>query len=58
MNHFQVKVGKVDKPLGLSAVEGLWGVEIGEVFVVGKDLNREWRSMEVVLPALQGADDG
>ena len=42
MNHFQVKVSKVDKPTGLLMIESLWGAEVGEVFVVSKDLNWEW----------------
>ena len=32
-------------------------MEIGEVFVVSKDLNRKQGSMEVVLPGFQGTDD-
>ena len=58
MDHFQVKVRKVDEPAGLSSVEVLGGTEVGEVFVVGEDLDRERGSMEVVSPRLQGADDG
>ena len=33
-------------------VEGLGETEVGEVFVVGKDLYRERGSMEVMLPGL------
>jgi len=32
--------------------------EVGEVLVVGKDLNREGGAMEVVSPRLKGANDG
>ena len=38
MNHFQVEVGKVNKPSGLSMVESLGGMEISEVLVVSGDL--------------------
>ena len=58
MDHFQVEVGKVDKPSGLLTIEGLGGTEVGEVFVVGKDLYREWGSLEVVTPGFQGSNDG
>ena len=58
MDHFQIKVGKVNKPLGLSMIEGLGRVEVGKVFMVSKDLHGKWGSMEVVSPGFQGADDG
>ena len=31
---------------------------IGKIFVVGEDLHREWGTMEIVTPRLQGANDG
>jgi len=31
--------------------------EVGEVFVVGKDLDGEGRAMEVVSPGFKGMDD-
>ena len=58
MDHLQVEIGKVNKPAGLSMVEGLGGVEVSEVFVVGEDLYGEWGSMEVVSPGFQGLNDG
>ena len=33
-------------------------MEVGEVFVVGKDLHREWGSVEVVSPGFQSPDNG
>ena len=50
MDHFQVEVGEVNEPTGLSSVEVLGRTEVGEVFVVGEDLDRERGSMEVVAP--------
>ena len=32
--------------------------EVHQVLVVGEDLDREWRAMEVMPPGLQGMDDG
>ena len=58
VDHFQVEVCKVDEPAGLSSVEVLGGTEVGEVFVVGEDLDWEGGSMEVVSPRFQGSDDG
>ena len=40
------------------AVQGLGLSEVGEVFVVGKDLDREGRAVEVMSPGFKGADDG
>ena len=48
MNHLQVKVSKVDEPPGLLAIKGLGGMEVGEVFMVGKDLYRKKGAVEVV----------
>ena len=39
-------------------VEGLGETEVGEIFMVSEDLYRERGSVEVVLPTLQGMDDG
>ena len=50
MDHLQVKVREVDEPAGLSSVEVLGGTEVGEVFMVGEDLDWEGGSMEVVPP--------
>ena len=58
MDHFQVEVGKVDEPSGLSTVECLGGVEVGEALVVCTDLYRKWGAMKVMLPGFQSADDG
>ena len=58
VDHFQVKVREVNEPTGLPSVEVLGGMEVGEVLVVGEDLDREGGSMEVVAPGFQGADDG
>ena len=58
VDHFQVKVGEVNEPMGLLSVEVLGGMEVGEVFVVGEDLDREGGSVEVVAPRFQGTDDG
>ena len=50
MDHFQVKICEVDEPVGLLAVEVLGETEIGEVFMVGEDLDWEGGSVEVVPP--------
>ena len=57
MDHLEVKVGEVDEPLCLSAIERLGLAEVGEVFVVCENLYRERRAVEVVTPGFQGADD-
>ena len=50
VDHFQVKVCEVDEPVGLSSVEVLGGMEVGEVFMVGENLDWEGGSVEVVPP--------
>ena len=50
VDHFQVKVCEVNEPAGLSSVEVLGGTEVGEVFMVGEDLDWEGGSVEVVPP--------
>ena len=50
VDHFQVEVCEVDEPTGLSSVEVLGGTEVGEVFMVGEDLDWEGGSVEVVPP--------
>ena len=57
MDHLEVKVGEVDEPLCLSAIEQLGLAEVGKVFVVCENLYRERRAVEVVTPGFQGADD-
>ena len=38
MDHFGIGVGEVDEPARLSAIERLGLAEVGEVFVIHKDL--------------------
>ena len=57
MDHFEVKVGEVDEPLCLSAIERLGLAEVGKVFVVCENLYQKRRAVEVVTPGFQGAND-
>ena len=50
VDHFQVKVREVDEPTGLSSVEVLGGTEVGEVLMVGEDLDWEGGPVKVVPP--------
>ena len=56
MNDLQVEVSKVKQPLSLVAVEVLGLTEVGQVFVVSKDLHRERGVMKIMFPRLQGMD--
>ena len=58
MDHFEVKVGKVDKPTRLATVKRLGLMEIGQILVVSENLYQKRRAMEVVTPGFQGANDG
>ena len=57
MNHFQVEVGEVNEPTGLSPVEVLGGTEVGEILMVSEDLDGKRGSMKVVSPGFQGTND-
>ena len=57
MDHFEIKVGKVNEPARLSAIERLGLVEVGEVLVIRKDLHQEGGAMKVVAPRFQGVDN-
>ena len=57
MDHLEVKVGKVDEPSCLLAIERLGLMEVSEVLVVCENLYRERRAVEVVTPGFQGMDD-
>jgi hypothetical protein len=54
---FEVKVSKVEKPMSLSSIEVMRFAEVGEVFMVSEDLNRERGASEVLLPGLESSDD-
>ena len=58
MDEVEVEIHKVQKPASLMTIETLGGVEEGEVFVVGEDLDWEGGAMKVMAPSLEGTDDG
>ena len=58
MDDFEIEICKVKQPPCLATVEVLHLTEVRQVFVVSKDLDREWGSVEVIPPGFQGADDG
>lgn len=47
----KIEVLKIKKPPGLAVVKVLSLSEIGQVLMVGKDLNRVWGTMEIMAPA-------
>src|SRR3981189_3922945 len=49
----EVEAGEVERPSHLSAVELLCNSKIFKVLVVGEDLNRMMRPLEVVVPFLE-----
>ena len=56
MGEFEIEVCQVYEPMSLSVVEVLSLVEVGEVFVVSKDLNWEGGFLKVMPPSFQGVD--
>ena len=57
MDHFEIIVSEVNEPACLAAVKCLGLAEIGQAFVISKDLHREGRAVKIVAPGFQGADD-
>ena len=57
MDHFEIKVGEVNEPAYLLAIEQLGLVEIGEILVIHKDLYQKGEAMKVVAPRFQGVDN-
>ena len=57
MDHLEVIVSEVNEPAHLAVIKCLRLAEVGQVFVIGKDLYQERRAVEVVAPGFQGADD-
>ena len=51
MDHFQIEVGKIEEPTGLSAVEVLSLAEVGKVLMVGEDLDRDGGALEIMPPS-------
>jgi len=47
----------VFRPSGLPTGENFRGGEVLQVFVVGHDVNREGRALQVVTPALESLED-
>ena len=58
MDDLEIEVCKIEEPSHLMTVEVLGLMEVCQVLVVGKDLNGEWGSVEVMSPGFQGADNG
>ena len=58
MDHLQIEVREIQEPTSLSAIQGLGLSEVGEVFVVSKDLDWERGAVKVVSPGFERADDG
>ena len=56
VDHFEVKVGKVNKPARLAAVERLGLTEVGEILMICEHLHRKGGAVEVVAPRFKGTD--
>ena len=39
-------------------IQVLGGVEEGEVFVIGENLDKEWGAMKVVMPGFESTNNG
>ena len=57
MDHFEIKISQVEKPVGMFMVEILRLVEVGQVFMVGENLNWERGALKIVVPGVKTMDD-
>ena len=57
VDDFEIKISEVEQLSHLTTIEVLCLMEVHQVLVIGKDLDREGGTMEIVSPRFQGADD-
>lgn len=57
MDHFEIEIYKVKKPVSLVIVQILGLTEVGQVFVIHKHLNGKRRTLEVMAPGSETSDD-
>ena len=57
IDDFEVKISKVEQPSCLMTIEVLRLMEVHQVLVIYKDLDREEGAMEIMSLGFQGADD-
>ena len=58
MDDFEIKIGEVEPPSALAAVEVLDLKEVCQVLVISEDLYRERGSVEIMSLGFEGMDDG
>ena len=54
----KVELGEVLRPAGLTAGQDLGAGEVFQVLVVGDHIDRRGRALKVVVPVLEGLEDG
>ena len=54
----EVELGEVLRPVGLTAGQDLRAGEVLQVLVIGDHIDRRGRALEVMLPVLEGLEDG
>ena len=57
MDEMQVEVREIKEPSSLMTVQALGGTEEGKVFMIGENLDREGRTMEVMTPSFEGTNN-
>ena len=57
MGEMQVEVHEIKEPSSLMMVQALGGTEEGKVFMIGENLDGEWRTMEVMMPSFEGTNN-
>ena len=57
MDDLEIEICEVEQPSYLAMVEVLDLMEVCQVLVVSKDLDRKEGSMEIISPGFQGTDD-
>ena len=58
MDHFEIEICKVEEPVSLMVVQVLGLTEVGQVLMIGENLNWEGGALEVMVPGVEATDDG
>ena len=57
VDHIEIKVCKIKKPMSLVMIQVLGLVKVCQVLMISENLDGKGRTLEIILPGLESADD-
>ena len=57
MDHIEIKVCKIKKPVSLVMIQVLGLVKVCQVLMISENLDGKGRTLEIIFPGLESADD-